>query len=161
MRIDERILFFLTGVSQLDGRLASLAEPLRDTAEIVHSQRAVLDRLESTWKLAFTNRHPFPAVQLCGPDAGAKRTLANALAARLTMDIFRLPAALLPVNLGELENLHRLWEREAILRNAALLLDCDRFETADSSHPLAIDRWIELTRTPLVTHQGETLFKTN
>ena len=150
LRIDERILFFLTGVSQLDGRLASLAEPLRDTAEIVHSQRAVLDRLESTWKLAFTNRHPFPAVQLCGPDAGAKRTLANALAARLTMDIFRLPAALLPVNLGELENLHRLWEREAILRNAALLLDCDRFETADSSHPLAIDRWIELTRTPLL-----------
>jgi ATPase family associated with various cellular activities (AAA) len=150
LRIDERILFFLTGVSQLDGRLAGLVEPLRDTAEIAHSQRLILDRLESAWKSAFTNRHPLPALQLCGPDAGAKRTLANALAAHLTIDIFRLPAALLPVNLAELENLHRVWEREAILRNAALLLDCDRCETGDASHALAIDRWIELTRTPLL-----------
>jgi hypothetical protein len=150
LRIDERILFFLTGVSQLDGRLAGLVEPLRETAEIADSQRVTLDRLESAWKSAFASRHPFPALQLCGPDAGAKRILANALAARLTVDVFRLPAALLPVNLGELENLHRLWEREAILRNAALLLDCDRLETADTAHALAIDRWIELTRTPLL-----------
>ena len=49
-----------------------------------------------------------------------------------------------------MENLHRIWEREAILRNAALLLDCDRFEAADTSHALAIDRWIELTHTPLL-----------
>jgi hypothetical protein len=150
LRIDERILFFLTGVSQLDGRLTGLVEPLRETAEIAHSQRAALDRLENTWKFALTNRHPLPALQLCGPDAGAKRSVANALASRMSTEIFRLPAALLPVNLGELENLHRVWEREAILRNAALLLDCDRFETADSSHALAIDRWIELTRTPLL-----------
>ena len=150
LRIDERILFFLTGVWQLDARLASLVEPLHGTPEIAESQRVVLDRLESAWKPAFTSGPPLPALQLCGPDAGAKRSLANALAARLTIDIFRLPAALLPVNLSELENLHRIWEREAILRNAALLLDCDRFEAADTSHALAIDRWIELTRTPLL-----------
>jgi hypothetical protein len=150
LRIDERILFFLTGVSQLDARLASVVEPLQETAEIADSQRPILDRLESTWKSAFTNRHPLPALQLCGLDAGTKRNLTNALASRLRIEIFRLPAALLPVNLGELENLHRLWEREAILRNAALLLDCDRFQTADASHTLAIDRWIELTRTPLL-----------
>ena len=150
LRIDERILFFLTGVWQLDARLTSLVEPLRGTPEIAESQRAVLDRLESAWKPAFTSGPPLPALQLCGPDAGAKRSLANALAARLTIDIFRLPAALLPVSLSELENLHRVWEREAILRNAALFLDCDRFEAADTSHALAIDRWIELTRTPLL-----------
>jgi SpoVK/Ycf46/Vps4 family AAA+-type ATPase len=150
LRIDERILFFLTGVSQLDARLANLVVPLRESAEVADSQRAVLDRLETAWKSAFTRRHPLPSLQLCGPDPGAKRTLANALAARLTIQIFRLPATLLPVNLGELENLHRTWEREAILRNAALLLDCDRFETADTSHAVVIDRWIELTRTPLL-----------
>jgi hypothetical protein len=58
---------------------------------------------------------------------------------RLTIDIFRLPAALLPVNLGDLDNLHRLWEREAILRNAALFLDCERFENSDAAHALAIE----------------------
>jgi hypothetical protein len=150
LRIDERILFFLTGVWQLDARLANVVEPLRGTAEIAESQQAILDRLESAWKSALESGPPLPALQLCGADAGAKRSLANALAARLTIDIFRLPAAFVPANLSELENLHRVWEREAILRNAALLLDCDRFEAADASHALAIDRWIELTRTPLL-----------
>jgi len=149
LRIDERILFFLTGVSQLDARLANLLEPLRDTAEISDSQQAILGRLESAWKGAFAKRHLLPALQLCGPDGGVKRALANALASRLSIEILRLPAALLPVNLSDLESFHRVWEREAILRNAALLLDCDRFETADASHALVIDRWIELTRTPL------------
>lgn len=127
-----------------------MLEPLRDAAEISESQQTILDRLESAWKTALAKRHVLPALQLCGPDAGAKRSVANALATRLTIEIFRLPAALLPANLADLETLHRVWEREAILRNAALLLDCDRFETADISHALAIDRWIELTRTPLL-----------
>jgi len=30
------------------------------------------------------------------------------------------------------------------------LLDCDRFESTDASHTPAVDRWIELTRTPLL-----------
>jgi hypothetical protein len=150
LRIDESILFFLTGVWQLDARLANLVEPLRGTPEIADSQRAVLDQLENAWRSAFSSGPPLPALQLCGPDAGAKRSVANALAERLPIDIFRLPAALLPVNLSELENLHRVWEREAILRNAALLLECDRCETSDTSHAMAIDRWIEMTRTPLL-----------
>jgi hypothetical protein len=150
LQIDERILFFLTGVPQLDERLVGLVEPLREATEIAESQRTTFERLESAWKSAFASRSPLPALQLCGADPGAKRTLASALAARLTIDLFRFPAAFLPVNLGELENLHRLWEREAILRNAALLLDCDRFESADALRGLAIDRWIELTRTPLL-----------
>ena len=150
LRIDERILFFLTGVWQLDARLANFVEPVRGTLEIADSQRAVLDQLETAWKSAFDSGPPLPALQLCGLDAGAKRSVANALAARLTIDIFRLPAALLPVNLSDLENLHRVWEREATLRNAALLLDCDRCETSDTAHAMAIDRWIEMTRTPLL-----------
>ena len=150
LRIDERILFFLTGVSQLDARLTTLVEPLHETADITDSQLAILTRLESTWKSASTSWQHVPALQLCGTDGGAKRTIANALASRLRIEIFRLPVALLPVNVAELENLHRIWEREAILRNAALLLDCDRLETADTAHALAIDRWIEVTRTPLL-----------
>jgi AAA+ superfamily predicted ATPase len=150
LQIDPRILFFLTGVSQLDERLVNLVMPLRSLAEITDSQRSSFTRLEQAWKSAILERHPLPALQLCGSDAGAKRSLAAALAASLTIDVFRLPAALLPVNLGELENLHRLWEREAILRNAALFLDCERFENNDATHALAIDRWIELTRTPLL-----------
>ncbi len=150
LQIDERILFFLTGVQQLDERLVSLFEPVRETTEIVDSQIAHLDRLETAWKSAFAAKGPLPVLQLCGADLGAKRALAMALADRLTISLFRISAALLPVNLAELETLHRLWEREAILQNAALLLECDRFETTDAARDLAINRWIELSRTPLL-----------
>jgi hypothetical protein len=150
LQIDERILFFLTGVPQMDERLVSLVEPLRGTLEVADSQRPAFDRLENAWKQAVAARAPLPALQLCGSDGGAKRALAATLAASLTIDLFRLPAAFLPVNLVEMESLHRIWERESILRNAALLLDCDRFDNAEAARGLVIDRWIELTRTPLL-----------
>jgi AAA+ superfamily predicted ATPase len=150
LHIDERILFFLTGVAQLDERLVSLVEPVREAAQIAASQDALLDRLTQAWTWAANARRPLPALQLCGRDLSAKRAVAAGLCARLAIAFFRLPAAALPTNLLELENLHRLWEREAILQNAALLLECDRIESLEAPRELAINRWIELTRTPLL-----------
>jgi hypothetical protein len=155
LQIDERILFFLTGVAQTDERLASLVEPVRESAGIPASQTALLDRLAAAWKSACEAKRALPALQLCGADLSGKRALAAELAARLTIVLFRLPAATLPVNLAELETLHRLWEREAILQNAALLLECDRCEGADAQRELAIARWIELSRTPLLISTPE------
>jgi hypothetical protein len=155
LQIDERILFFLTGIEQLDERLVNLFQPVTETNEVAASQTENLERLATAWKSAFAAKTPLPALQLCGADTGAKRTLATALAARLTINLFRLPAALLPINLAELETLHRLWEREAILQNAALVLDCDRGETAEAQREAAIDRWIEMTTTPLIVTTRE------
>jgi len=155
LRIDERILFFLTGVRQIDERLVSLVEPVRETGEIPPSQVRTLHRLEAVWQSAFDSKTILRALQICGSDTSGKRLIAGSLAARLTINVFRLPAALLPLNPGELETLHKFWEREAILQNAALLLDCDRFENSDAQRELAIDRWVELTRTPLLVAARE------
>jgi len=148
LQIDERILFFLTGVAHLDERLVSLVEPVREDGEISALQEALLKRLKERWKSAFEAKRCLPVLQLCGADVSAKRAIAAGLVERLTIKLFRLPASALPTNLGELDNLHRLWEREAILENAALLLECDRSDDADTLRELAIARWIELTRTP-------------
>ncbi|MDQ3413744.1 MAG: ATP-binding protein, partial [Verrucomicrobiota bacterium] len=155
LQIDERILFFLTGVAQLDERLVSLVEPVREAAEIPASQETLLAEVTEAWRSASTARRALPALQLCGADLSAKRALAAVLASRLTIALFRLPVSILPTNLAELENLHRLWEREAILQNAALLLECDRAEGGDAARELAIARWIELTGTPLLISTRE------
>lgn len=155
LRIDERILFYLTGVSVLDERLVGLVRPLPKPAELPASQRVVLERLVEAWTGAIRARRDAPALQLCGPDPAAKRAVAAHLGGRLQLRTFSLSAVCLPTNPGELEALHRLWEREAILTNAALLLDCDRLETTDPARELAIDRWIELTRTPLLVSSLE------
>ena len=93
---------------------------------------------------------PSRPCNFAAPTSPPSAPLPPQLAGRLTIELFRLPAAALPTNLVELENLHRLWEREAILQNAALLLECDRIESGEALRELAIDRWIELTRTPLL-----------
>jgi AAA+ superfamily predicted ATPase len=155
LQIDERILFFLTGVPQLDERLVSLVEPARDPGEICASQTSLLERLRGAWLSAFETKRPLPALQLCGADLSAKRSLAAALTDCLTIRLFRLTVAALPANLLELENLHRLWEREAILENAALFLECDHNDGAEAPRELAIARWIELTHTPLVISTRE------
>jgi AAA+ superfamily predicted ATPase len=155
LQIDERILFFLTGVPQLDERLVSLIEPARETGEICASQTSLLERLRGAWQSAFETKRPLPALQLCGTDLSAKRALAAALTDCLTIRLFRLAVAALPANLLELENLHRLWEREAILENAALFLECDHNDGAEAPRELAIARWIELTHTPLFISSRE------
>ena len=108
LRIDERILFFLTGVWQLDARLVNLVEPLHGTPEVAESQRVVLDRLEMLGKPRLrqtdlhSRRYSFAARM---PERSA--VLRTLWRQRLTIGIFRLPAALLPGNLSEFENLHR------------------------------------------------------
>ena len=155
LQIDERILFFLTGVAQLDERLVSLVEPAREAADLPESQAPLLERLRETWQSAFATERPLPVLQLCGPDLSGKRALAAVLTTCLTIDLFRLPASALPTNLAELENIHRLWEREAILQNAALFLECDAVENPDAARELALARWIELTRSPLLISTRE------
>jgi ATPase family associated with various cellular activities (AAA) len=155
LRIDERILFFLTGVRHLDERLVSLVEPVWETGEIPVSQVATLDRLELAWKSAFESKSTLPVLQLCGADVSGKRAIAAKLAQRLTINLFRLDATSLPTNVVELETLHRVWEREAILQNVALLLEVDRYEQTETLRELAIDRWIDLTHTPLLVAARE------
>jgi len=155
LRIDERILFFLTAVRHLDERLFSLVEPVPEIGAISVSQVAILVRLEVAWKSAFESKTTLPVLQLCGADVSGKRAIAAKLAQRLTINLFRLDGTSLPANAAELETLHRVWEREAILQNVALLLEVDRYEQTDALRELAIDRWIDLTHTPLLVAARE------
>ena len=155
LRIDERVLFHLTGVPALDERLAGLVQPLREPAGLPVSQRPLLQRLAGAWEAASHPGQRPPVLQLCGADPGAKRDLAAHLAKGLRMAVFSLTAASLPPHLGELEMLQRLWEREAMLGDAALLLECDRLEASDAPREAAVDRWIELTRGPLLVSSRE------
>jgi hypothetical protein len=155
LRIDERILFFLTGVAHLDERLVGLVRAESVEAELSASQATVLTRLTNAWQSALKSGSLLPAVQLCGADLSAKRAVAAHLTEQFRINLFSLTTAALPTNLSELEMLHRLWEREAILQNAALLLECERVENSDAQRESTVDRWIELSRMPLLISTRE------
>jgi len=134
LRIDERILHFLTGVAQLDERLVGFVEPLAGKTDLVASQRAVAERIVA----AFRTGPPWPVIQLCGSDAVAKRAVAMAACTAASMNLHTVSAEVLPNDARELESLVRLWEREAALATSALLVEC-----ADAENQSAPLRFIE------------------
>ncbi|MFO7632401.1 MAG: ATP-binding protein [Caldilinea sp.] len=134
LRIDERVLHFLAGVQHLDEHLAGYVTPEPPADDLLPSQAALADAIASLWAQAVETHADLPAVQLVGSDSITKRSLVAAACERLGVTPYRMPATVVPATPHELDALVRLWQREAVLSGAALLLDCDDLEGQDAAH---------------------------
>ena len=130
LRIDERVLHYLTGVAYLDERLRPLLQPLRAAAELPPSHHAIARHIADLWSWEAPSG-AWPAILLCGTAATGKRAIAAAACAALGLQGYALHAADLPHTATERQALAHLWEREALLSGSALLLDCDALDSPD------------------------------
>jgi hypothetical protein len=132
LRIDEWILHYLAGVPHIDERLMGLIKPVVPTSFLVPSHERLADRIVAAW----SNDPPasgMPLIQLCGHDASDRHDVASAACAMLGLKLYMLPVSYLPAVPGELENLVRLWEREAALGGSSLLLECHDLNVQDAA----------------------------
>ncbi len=143
LRIDERVLHYLTGTGQLDDRLVGLVEPVAPEGNLVPSHRAVAERIATAWS---HDDRPPPLIQLCGAGEFERRAIAAGGCALTGLRLFALFADAIPTNAGELEGLVRLWEREAALTASALYVDVDTLDTGDTRSAAALVRLLERTR---------------
>ncbi|HHY56464.1 MAG TPA: ATP-binding protein [Chloroflexi bacterium] len=141
LRIDERVLHFLAGVQHLDEHLASYVTPEPAPDELLPSQAALAAAIVDLLVQAAQRGAELPVLQLVGRDHDAKRALAAAVCAQLGVTPYRLPAAVLPTAPHDLDALVRLWQREAVLSNACLLLDADVSDAQDAGQGAA--RFVE------------------
>lgn len=134
LRIDERVLHFLTGINHLDDRLQALVELVAAPPDLPPSQ---LEIAEQTARLLMNNQNQLPpVVQFCGPD-GIGRSAVAALACReVGLRLYALRAADIPASAVERDTLARLWEREALLSHSALLVDANEMEASDHARTL-------------------------
>ena len=153
LRIDERILHYLTGVYSLDERLRGLIEPLDTTGKLVPSQQSVAGQIVA----ALSHGHgqamasiDQPVAQLTGGDPGSRRAVAARVFALAGMNLHVLSAPAVPRGAVELDQFLRLWEREAALQNSGLLLENDEAAALDAAGEFAVSRLIEGLRSPLV-----------
>lgn len=123
LRVDERILHFLTGVSYLDERLAGLVTIATLPEQLPASHRAVADKVAACWSGVDGD---VPIVQLVGRPKSGEVDVAATAAAYLGLNLQVLSAQSIPQIAGERELLIRLLEREALLDNSALLVNCHR-----------------------------------
>lgn len=152
LRIDERILHYLVGIEHLDERLHSVVEwvPLQtpDSLHLPHSHQLLVQQVASL----LTNQEVgvWPIAQLCGIDVASKRAIAAAVCTAIGCNLQVMAADAIPINLNEITDLMRLWEREALLNNSVLLLDCDEVDSNDVARESAIARIIETYPHPLL-----------
>jgi hypothetical protein len=138
--IDERVLHHLAGISTLDERLRGVVRRVTTPPQPA-SREATAAKIVALWEASGA---PPSAVQLCGGDTAARRQVAAAACAQAGLAALTLDAAELPSSSAEQEVLARLWEREAALSRAALVLEIDELD--DSDRRRAAVRFLEAVR---------------
>lgn len=149
LRIDERVLHYLTGVQTLDERLTSLVAPILPLqSKLVPSHTHVAEQIAATWQRLAPNV-PIPVIQICGYEAGDRSAIATAACQRLGLNLHSLTASTLPTAHADLHSVIQLWEREAMLSRSALLLDWDAAQS-NGEKESAIAHLIETLKSPLI-----------
>jgi hypothetical protein len=141
MRIDERVLHYLAGVSHLDDRLAGLLEAASAAGEIPASHGELAQQAAHAWAAA--RGEALPVIQLCGADRGSKRAIAAAACAQVGLGLYILRGESLPLHGAELDAFMRLWQREAILAGCALLIELPEGNNAEPQRESAVGRLLE------------------
>lgn len=151
LRIDERVLHYLLGENHLDERLRGIVEPLAGQSEThVPSHWELAAQITTTW-VQTPKKTGLPVVQLCGDEVGSKRAIASTACKHLNLNLHIMSAgAISSLRNSEINDLLRLWEREAILINSALLLDCDEVNITDPAKEQVIAQLIENISSPLI-----------
>ena len=149
LRIDERILHFLGGINLVDIRLRPLLT-LRQPPRLMGAAHAGLVDALTTH---FCRESERPAlVHLDGPDVSGQQDVAAAVAARLGVSLFVLEGEDLPASSVELEQLQILWEREARLLPALLLV-----LSGDGTPAKSLKAFAERATAPLIVAAREAL----
>jgi AAA+ superfamily predicted ATPase len=124
LKIEERVLHYLTGLSYLDRSMRGIVEQVRDDLPASESHDIVADKILNAWNLI----KPYHA-QIIGSDDTSNKTVASLVCQQLGFNLWQITADLLPQNPEELESLAQLWNRESALLRAALYLEASDSET--------------------------------
>lgn len=138
LRIDERVLHYLAGINQLDQRLAPLLREHVATPLMAFTHQREAERLAS--ELA---RCPVPSstVLLSGDDSEGQLDVAAAVAQRLGRLLCVMAQHDIPSAATEQEALVRLWQREAALLPAYLLIEAH--DSQPCEHADALKRFVQ------------------
>ena len=129
LRVDERVLHYLAGINYLDRRLQPLLRPVAAPATMADGHRKVSQALLAALNL---NSERPPILLLHGDDLDGQGDVAAEVAARLGVRLLRVRAEDLPSTSAEIDAFAVLWQREAALLGAVLLVECKNPEIPKS-----------------------------
>ncbi|MEH2114810.1 hypothetical protein [Nostoc sp.] len=154
IRIDERVLHDLVGISYLDDRLQGWVTPISVLGQLPPSHRSLAEQMAKQW--SDFQGSILPVIQLCNrePDNENAFSIAAAACAPLSLQLYSLAAAAIPTAIAEREALARLWEREALLNPSVLLIDCAEL---DRTHRPTVLSFVETLQGIVILTRREPL----
>ena len=123
LRIDERVLHFLTGISYLDPRLQPHVHAVSVPSGAAPSHHDLAARVIETWSTQVA-ASPRLAIQLAATDFEDAVSVAALACEKAGIRLHRVRASDL-VTMPERELFARLWDREAVLERSAILVECE------------------------------------
>ena len=147
LRIDERVLHYLTGINYLDERLQDFVEPLDQFTELPPSQLKLSHRVIEAWAHD-GDGYQWPIIQLNGEEHTSKLAIVASACAEMELNGHIVRSQNLPVTVAERQSFARLWEREAVLGHRVLLIDCEHGDAVLNS--TVIQSFIESIRGRIV-----------
>ena len=147
LRVDERILHFVAGINLLDARLRPLLTAPAQPRLISTAHQALI---EAVVERVGDDRHAPALLHFDGDDTCGQQDIAAGVAARLGWHLFVLRGDDLPSASSDLEQLQVLWEREARLLPALLLL-----RVTDTTPINALTAFVEHLQAPLCVASRE------
>ncbi|QLE44373.1 ATP-binding protein [Nostoc sp. C052] len=154
IRIDERVLHDLVGISYLDDRLQGWVTPISVLGQLPPSHRSLAEQMAKQW--SDFQGSILPVIQLCNREPGNENafSIAAAACALLGLQLYSLAAAAIPAAIAEREALARLWEREALLNPSVLLIDCAEL---DRTHRPTVLSFVETLQSIVILTRREPL----
>jgi hypothetical protein len=144
LRIDERILHFLLGIPTIDDRLEALIRPLHRNSSAESSDAALTDAERAAaarWRQPYPGQEP---VLLVATFDSVRKAAFQSLCRLVQRRPCVLDAGDIPGHPAEREQLARLWNREAALTGAALLI-----QTNDSDTATNLSAFLRLIESPV------------
>jgi hypothetical protein len=153
LRLDERALHFLLGSPYLDARLHGQLRRAPVPDRLPPSYDLAADRITTAWTTGARADVP-PLVEVTGGDPRSRADIAAAAAARAGLGLYTMNAEDIPADPAERDRLARLWQREAILLPAALLVEAGEL---DRDQRAATEAFLAGAAVPVVVSGAEPL----
>jgi ATP-dependent 26S proteasome regulatory subunit len=154
IKIDEHILHYLAGITELHERLSELGELVSPKGALVLSQQQQADLLVR----AMGNKPSDPGslvIHLYGPDHSDKIAIASLAASRVRSRLFKMISLVVPFNSRDVSELAKLWNREAVLNNYILFLDCTHMDTHDKHRMYSLISFIEQIKGAVIVNSDQ------
>jgi hypothetical protein len=153
IRIAERILNYIAGTQHCDEQLTGLIQPVNASTSLVPSHQQVVENMTKAWTQAIeagSRLADLPVIQLCGEDALSKRAIAHQACHKVGLYLHGMSAEVIPNDNPSAYRIKSLCEREYLLSDTTLLLDCDHLDQVDAQRESAIAQLIDSLELPLI-----------